>query len=209
MSVLNELACLQGRRDEVPNQLLARKLVERKDTIGIREIADHLWDKDKNIQADCIKVLYEVGYLDPALIADYAQDFLKLLASKNNRMVWGAMTALSTIASLTADTLSKHVPQIQQAMQTGSVITVDRAVSVLSAIAASSEKQRKVLLPVLLKHLSTCRTKEVPQHAERAVVAVNRTNKGAFVDVLNARLASSTPSQAARIRKLLRQVDAL
>lgn len=207
MSVLSEIAHLQGRRDEVPNQLLAHKLVDRKDTIGIREIADNLWHKDKNIQADCIKVLYEVGYLDPSLITAYVDDFLKLLSSKNNRMVWGAMTALATIAPLTADALSKHVPQIQQAMQRGSVIAVDHAVSVLAAIAASNETQRKLLFPVLLKHLADCRAKEVPQHAERTLVAVNRANKDAFADLLNSRMTEFTPTQAARIRKLLRQVD--
>ncbi len=45
-----------------------------------------------------MKVLYEIGYLTPELIADYADDFLKLLRSKNNRMVWGGMIALATIA---------------------------------------------------------------------------------------------------------------
>ena len=209
MSVLSEIAHLQGRRDEVPNQLLAHKLANHKDTVGIREIADNLWHKDRNIQADCIKVLYEVGYLDPTLITAYADDFLKLLPSKNNRMVWGAMTALSTIAPLAADVLSKHVPQIQQAMQRGSVITVDRAVSVLAAIAASSEKQRKLLFPVLLKHLVDCRAKEVPQHAERALAAVNRANKHAFADVLTSRMTEFTPTQATRIRKLLRQIDTI
>ena len=95
MSALNRLASSLGRRDEVPNQELARDLAARKDKAGIREIAENLWNKDKNIQADCIKVLYEVGYLEPKLIADYAEDFVKLLRSKNNRLVWGGMTALA------------------------------------------------------------------------------------------------------------------
>jgi hypothetical protein len=63
MSVLNRLAHSLGRRDEVPNQDLARDLVAKKDKRGIREIAENLWGKDKNIQADCIKVLYEILYL--------------------------------------------------------------------------------------------------------------------------------------------------
>lgn len=209
MSILNQMAHLQGRRDEVPNQLLARRLVDLNDKTGIQEVADNLWHADKNIQADCIKVLYEIGYLDPTLIADYVEEFLKLLSSKNNRMVWGAMTALAAIAALQADVLAKNIGQIQQAMRRGSVITVDHAISVLSAIAASSDKQRKAVFPLLLKHLADCRAKEVPQHAERTLVAVNRTNKAAFVDVLNSRLAEFTPSQAARIRKVLLQVEAI
>jgi hypothetical protein len=61
MSTLDKLAHSLGRRDEVPNQELARELAAKKDKKGIREVAENLWHKDKNIQADCIKVLYEVG----------------------------------------------------------------------------------------------------------------------------------------------------
>ncbi|MCI0618234.1 hypothetical protein L0244_35095, partial [bacterium] len=98
MSVLNKIAYFQNRRDEVPNQMLARELAEKKNKKGIREIAENLWSENQNVQSDCLKVLYEIGFLNPNLIAEYAGDFLKLLKSKNNRMVWGSMIALSTIA---------------------------------------------------------------------------------------------------------------
>jgi hypothetical protein len=88
MSVLNRLASSLRRRDEVPNQELARDLASNRDKAGIREIAENLRNKDKNIQADCIKVLYEIGHLEPELIADYTEDFAKCLKSKNNRLVW-------------------------------------------------------------------------------------------------------------------------
>ena len=50
MSVLARLACMQERRDEAPNKSLARDLAEKRDIEGIREIAENLWNKDKNIQ---------------------------------------------------------------------------------------------------------------------------------------------------------------
>ena len=86
MSVINRLAHSLGRRDEVPNQELARDLAAKKNIAAIKEIVENLANKDKNIQADCIKVLYEIGVIDPDLIADYAEDFVKLLMSKNNRL---------------------------------------------------------------------------------------------------------------------------
>lgn len=98
MSVLIQIAFYQERRDEVPNQELAHKLAAAKDKAGIREIAENLWNKNKNVQSDCLKVLYEIGYIDSDLITDYVEDFLKLLNSKNNRMVWGVMIALGTFA---------------------------------------------------------------------------------------------------------------
>jgi len=60
MSVLYRIACLQDRRDEAPNQELAREPAERKDKAGIREIAE------------------------------YADDFLKLFRSRNNRLALSA-----------------------------------------------------------------------------------------------------------------------
>jgi hypothetical protein len=58
-----------------------------RDEQGIREIAENLCNKNKNVQSDCLKVLYEIGYINPELIAGYTGDFLKLLKSKNNRMI--------------------------------------------------------------------------------------------------------------------------
>src|SRR5258706_16221839 len=125
MSILNRTAHFQNRRDEVPNQELARELAAQQDTAGIREIAENLWSKDKNIRADCIKVLYEIGAIEPALIADYVEDFVRLLRSNNNRLVWGGMTALGTVAELKADVIHAHLDEIKKTMEAGSVITMD------------------------------------------------------------------------------------
>lgn len=108
MSVLNKLAHFQNRRDEAPNQALARELAEKKDRAGVREIARNLWNENRDVQSDCLKVLYEVGSLDPRLIAAYAGDFLKLLKSRNNRLVWGSMTALAAIAEIKAAEIYAH-----------------------------------------------------------------------------------------------------
>ena len=100
MTVLHRIAHYQDRRDEVPNQELARDLADQQDTAGIREIAENLWNPDPNIRSDCLKVLYQIGFLAPELAAPYALDYLKLLRDKNNRLVWGGMIALSTVAAL-------------------------------------------------------------------------------------------------------------
>ena len=100
MSVLKRTACFQNRRDEVPNQRLAKDLARSKDRKGIREIAGYLSSDNPDLQSDCLKVLYEIGYLDPTLIAGYAARFVQLLHSTNNRLVRGGMIALSTVAAL-------------------------------------------------------------------------------------------------------------
>ncbi len=206
MSVLNRIAYLQNRRDEVPNQELARELAEQKDRAGIREIAENLWNRDKNIQADCVKVLYEIGYLDPSLIADYAEDYLKLLRSRNNRLVWGGMIALSTVAELKADVIHAHLDEILKAMHAGSVITVDNAVKTL-ALAASNEAYRPAIFPHLLEHLRTCRPKDVPQHSEKSLPAVDASNKAVFIATLQKRMEDLSASQITRVRKVIKAAE--
>ena len=181
MSALQRIAYYQDRRDEVPNQELAKELVAKKDRKGIREIAENLWNENPNVQSDCLKVLYEIGYLEPKLVAPYVDDFLKLLHSRNNRLVWGAMIALSTVADLKADAIYPHVEEIEQVMDQGSVITKDNGVRVLALVAAQKAAYSKGIFPYLLHHLETCRPKDVPQHAEKAAVAVNTRNKQQFM----------------------------
>ena len=135
MSALDRIANFQNRRDEVPNQTRAGDLASKKDRAGIREIAENLWNKDKGIQADCIKVLYEIGYIDPAFIAYYVEDFINLLKSRNNRLVWGGMIALGTVAELKAEVIFAHLAEIEKVMDTGSVITVDNGVRTLALAA--------------------------------------------------------------------------
>lgn len=207
MSILNKIAYLQNRRDEVPNQQLARELVEAQDLAGIGEIAENLWNKDVNIQSDCIKVLYEVGYLAPQLIAAYAGDFVRLLRSRNNRLVWGGMLALSTIAEIAADALYPHVSEIQKAMQRGSVITVDAAVQTLADIAATSEARGKEIFPFLLRHLQTCRPKDVPQHSEKILKAVDAVNKDEFIEILRKRMDNLSSTQAKRVKKVIHAAE--
>ena len=203
--MLNKIACYQGRRDEVPNQELARELVASEDTAGIREIAENLWNSEANVRSDCLKVLYEIGYLKPELVAPYAGDFLKLLGSRSNRLVWGAMIGLSTVAEIAADEIYPHAAEIQRAMVGGTIITLDAGILALSRLAATRDDRRTALLPYLLDFLRDCRPSDLPRHAERVLMAIAVGSKDEFVAVLQARLPLLTPAQAARLKKVMRQ----
>lgn len=207
MSALQRIAYYQNRRDEVPNRELAKELAAKKDRKGIREIADNLWNKNVQVQSDCLKVLYEIGYLQPELVAPYTEDFLKLLRSRHNRQVWGAMIALSTVADLRADAIYPHVADIKQVMDQGSVITRDNGVKVLALVAAQKAAYSKEVFPYLLHHLETCRPKDVPQHAEKIAIAVNARNQQQFIAVLEKRLVDLKGSQAARVKKMIREAE--
>jgi hypothetical protein len=209
MSVLNKIAFFQSRRDEIPNQELARNLAQTRNAADIREIAANLWNKEPNIQSDCLKVLYELGYLAPELIVEYVDDFIRLLKHRNNRMVWGGMIALTTIAGLQADKIFPHVDEIIKTMEAGSVITMDNGIRTLALVASQKDEYRQAIFPYLLEHLESCRTKEVPQHAEKSLPAVTSGNKSDFIGVLEKRLEDSSTSQAVRLKKIIKTAATL
>ncbi len=210
MSVLNKLACALGHRDEVPNQELAKELVLKNDWTGIKEIVDNLWNKDKNIANDCIKTLYEAGSVKPEFIEDFAEDIARLLkenlSGSNNRMVWGAMITLAVIAGRKADVIMEHFELIKKAIESGSVITIDNGIKALSQAAAAGPEYNKKIFPYLTGLLKTCRPKSVAQYSESIFTAVNQNNKNDLVMVLKDRMGILTPSQKARVQKLLKKI---
>lgn len=205
--VLKRIAYFQNRRDEVPNQELAKELAEKGNREGIHEIAQNLWNKDRNIHSDCLKVLYETGYIKPELIAGYVDDFIRLLKSKNNRMVWGAMIALSTIADIKYREIWLAVDDIIETMENGSVITIDNGIKTLSRVAASDDEYRVKLFPILLNYLKTCIPRDVPRHAENIVFAVNDSNKDEFISVIKSRLGDMKPVQQSRIKRVIKKIQ--
>jgi len=207
MTIIDQLACSLGRRDEIPNQELARRLAETEDQQGIAEIADNLSNKNAAIQADCIKVLYEIGYLRPDLISAYAADFLNLLKNRNNRLVWGAMIALATISKVVPDALYPHVDALIKAIDSGSVITRDAGIWALSDIAAGNPAYCETIFPYLLNHLRACRPKDVPQHAERIVVAVGTEQLKDFLQVIGKRMEDMSASQQKRLNAVIKRAQ--
>lgn len=207
MSSLHKIAYFQNRRDETPNQELAKELATTHNTTDIHEIAEHLWNENTQIQSDCLKVLYEIGYIQPTLITPYSSDFLKLLKSKNNRIIWGSMIALATIADLQAAEIYQYYDDIRRVMEKGSVITVDNGVKTLAHIAASDETRRQNIIPYLLRHLETCRSKDVPHHAEQTLIAINADHKTNFIAVIAARIPELTRPQAARIQRVIKEAE--
>lgn len=204
MSVMEQIASALGRRDEVPNQRLAERIAANDDVSGVRELVQALASGAAPVRADCVKVLYEIGYRKPALVAPYVDDMLKLLTSRNNRLVWGGMITLASIAALVPRQLYARRAIIQSAIKTGSVITVDNGIKTLALVAAARPAYRRVLFPYLLDHLRTCRAKDLPQHAEHVAVAVTAGNRAAFVQVIAMRLPSQPASRVARLKRVVR-----
>ncbi len=206
MDIIPKLATSLNRRDEVPNQELAAEIVTRVETAAIGELVDNLSNKSKGIRNDCIKVLYEVGYVEPKLISEHANAFLCLLEGKDNRLQWGAMTALDCIAKVKPDKIYAVLPKIIDAADKGSIITRDHCVNILISLAAEPKYAGEVFAQ-LLKQLATCPTNQLPMYAERAMPIIIASNRDKFIQALSSRLDEiSKESGRKRIEKVIKKV---
>ncbi|MFN0176439.1 MAG: hypothetical protein ACKVU0_17500 [Saprospiraceae bacterium] len=206
MSIFSKISSALGRRDEVPNQELAKAIVAVADTHAISELIENLSNKSKDIQSDCIKVLYEIGALKPILIAPHISAFAKLLDNKNNRLAWGAMTALDTVTKVAPHEIYAILPQIIAVADSGSVITRDHALGILIQL-MEQKKYADDCFALLLEQLTKCPTNQLPMYAENAAPAILAKQKSAFIRTLTERLGEiEKDSKRARIEKIIRKI---
>jgi hypothetical protein len=206
LTVLNRLASALGRRDEAPNQKLAKEIAASSDKKAAKELVENLSNKDKNIQSDCIKVLYEIGERNPELISEYYDHFGRLLQSKNNRLAWGAMTALDTIAEVNPEGVYALLPRIVAVADSGSVIARDHAVGILVKLAGRREYSNGCF-PLLLGQLKKSPNNQFPMYVERSFEIMNESMKEDFAKILTERLGGlEKESQRKRVEKVLREL---
>src|ERR1700722_6446169 len=207
MSLLGRLATSLGRNDEQPNKELASQIADEQDVSAVKELVANLDNRDAGIQSDCIKVLYEVGRLRPSLIAPYAKEFIRLLDNGINRLAWGAMTALDSIALESPRFVYSNIPKIIQAAAGGSVITRDHAVGILIKLASICDYSEKAS-ELLMKQLESCPGNQLPMYAENALPIINDRNREAFVMTLTARLGGiEKESNRKRVEKVIEKAD--
>lgn len=208
MRALELLATSLKQRGDQANQELADEIIKSKRTDWVQEIVENLQNKDKKIQSDCIKVLYEIGERGAAeLIAPYCKDFGNILSSKNNRLVWGAMFALDMITPIKAQEVYELLPRIKSAIDKGSVITVDHGVGILANLSNFSD-YAEVTFPLLMEQLKQCPAKQLPMYAEKSMIAIDMINYQQFADLINLRMTEmEKDSQKLRLNKVIAKLE--
>lgn len=204
--IASRLANAMDRQDEEPNVLLADELAQTKDGRGIAQIAEIAAAGRKPAQNDAIKVLYEVGVRDAVLLRPHVQLFLKQIHSRNNRMVWGSLTALAQIARIDADPIAENLDSILSAADGGSVIAKDQAVQILIALLRRSDLAA-VATAHLFARLQAAAVNQLPMYAERIHAALDRPSQPQFRRILLQRLADDMPpSKRRRIEAVIRKL---
>lgn len=207
MSVIEKLASSLGRRDEVPNQMLAKQIADKNDQKAIKELVAHLHSGTKEIQFDCIKTLYEIGTQKPKLVAGYAKDFIALLDSKYNRLQWGAMSALSAIASENPLVIYKALDKIMDAADKGTVITKDHCVKILAAL-ATVKKYHAMAVELLIDQITRAPENQMPTYAETAWPFITEKYIKQFLHVLTLRLKDIiSETKRKRVEKVIKKFN--
>jgi len=205
MSYIDQIAYHKKRRDEVPNQELAALLAGKEDSSGIEEIASYLSDKNKSIQSDCLKVLYEIGYIKPQLIVSYVDTFLYHLNSRNNRMVWGSMIACANIAALIPDKMMENLKMILDKINTGTTITHVWGIYTLINTCKGGSIYKEKLFPILLEYLSDCRPVDFAKRAESILVITEKKELPLISTILDEKKNSLSDTQYKRALKALKK----
>lgn len=207
VSVLEKLATSLNRRDEVPNQKLARRILRERNAAAVQELVENLNHKNKGIQGDCIKVLYEIGESNPDLIATYYKEFGKVLESKNNRLVWGAMIALDTIAVKEPKRVHSMLSKILKvADSSGSVIARDHAVGILVKL-GSLKPYKRDCVPLLIEQLMSCPNNQFPMYIEMSGPVIDADNRKRFQQVIETRVNElDKESQKKRVARVLKKL---
>lgn len=201
------LASSLGRRDEGPNVELAQRIAKTEDKSAIKELVENLSNNKSDVQADCIKVLYEIGDKKPSLISGFARQFLALLGSKNNRLAWGAMTALDSVTLEEPAAIADNLAKITEIANNGSVITRDHAVSILTKLVSIKKYETKAI-PLLIEQLENCPGNQLPMYAEGLPPIVNDGNRSVFIKVLGSRLGGiEKESKRKRVEKVMKKIS--
>jgi hypothetical protein len=205
-SILPKLASSLGRRDEVPNQELAAAIAKSNNKLAVTELVANLDNKSSRIKSDCIKTLYEIGEIKPELLAGHINDFKKFLTHKDNRMVWGGMSALEVICAIDPAGIYKILPEIMDAADTGSVITKDNAVKILARL-AGNKRYAKDAMPLLLEQIRNAPANQLPMYAEIALEATGNNTKQGFIETLTKRLPGiEKETKKARVEKVIKKL---
>ena len=205
MSIINKLSSSLNRRDELPNIKLAKEIADRNDKNAVKELIETL--QNKSLQNDCIKVIYEIGERKPALIAGYAKEMIALLEHKNNRLQWGAMTALHTITLENQKVIYAGLGKIIAAADRGSVITRDNAVNILIQL-CSIRKYADTAFSLLSEQLLSCPPNQLAMYAEKSLPVITDNNKIQFLKAVTSRLADiEKETIRKRVEKVIRKLS--
>lgn len=194
-------------RDEKQNVLLAQNIVTKAHQEDKVSFLISSLEKSKTIASNAIKVIYEIGAEKPELIAPYFLQLKALLYSKQNRLQWGAMTAINSIAHVIPDEIYPAIPELLKVATIGSVITRDNAFEILVKL-AKNPKHNAACIALIIEQLKSCPENQLAMYAEKALPVSFGSHSTQITQAINLRLKGvEKESKRKRLLKVIKKLE--
>jgi len=110
MSILHQLSSQVGDWSEESNRVVVLQCLD--DPSLLQEIAVGLNNDDGKLVGDCAKVLTMVTEKQPERLVPFGTKLTKILSHSSTRARWEAMHALSSIATISPQTITPVLSEI-------------------------------------------------------------------------------------------------
>lgn len=205
--IIQQLSSSLGRKDEQPNIDLAIQICKDENSASVSELVFLTRGKNKNLQNDSIKVLYEIGERNSSLILPHLSIFLNHLFSKNNRLQWGAMTAIRMISNNYPSEIADFIFELEAAAASGSVICRDNFIGILENLLLL-EIWYDQAFTILIQQLESCPENQLAMYAEMTMSKINDRSRKSYCYTLRNRLVNiEKESKRKRILNVLKSLE--
>lgn len=204
--IVDQLASSLKRNDQQPNIDLASRLARAGDRETIAALMSLAKTGSKPVRYDAIKVLFEIGRIEPELLLCHGEALVALLQAKENRMIWGSLQALETLCAIAPELLAANLNEILGAADRSSVIAMDKTMAILAKLVAD-KRFSTIVTPILLQRLAHSAPNQFPTYAELAAVTISDKNKVQLQKIIEERLGSvASNAKRNRLRKLTKDL---
>jgi hypothetical protein len=208
VQVAGRLSSALGRKDQGPNVELGQAVGANRDAKAMAELVGLLAGGTRAEAHDAVKAIDEAGSILPDLLAPHLDTFFGLLEGASNRMKWGLLGVLVRVIKTRPEVLMVNIDTILATADQSTVIAKDRAMKILSALAANP-RYYEILTPVYFNRLRHSAVNQFATYAEIYVRAVGDAitpddRIGLRNILLDRQGAISFPARKKRIQKLLK-----
>ncbi len=187
MSISDKLAYSLGRKDQVPNKLLAQEITIAADADRLNELIKFIEGKPhRRLQMDAILTVAYVGDLLPKMLIPHVDFLIGRLRDPIDRVAWGSMIALSHVSPLVADQMYENLPAILDSMDMGSIVGRDHGYQVLVNLYVVNRYSSDMLF-ILLEQIRKAPSNQLGQYTERLMKVIKPEDKLELITALEER----------------------
>lgn len=184
-----------GRKDFGANVELAEEIAESEDAAALREVLASVESGKRREAQDAIHVAFAVGERAPGLLVPHMDELVDTLHERDNRLVWGAVYALSTLVGTVPERCFEALPHVLDAAARSTVIAKYRALMILVGLAEDARYYAEVA-PLLVAHVRAAAVNQLPTFADRAEGCLRGAERAGLAAVLHERLGELAPYPA-------------